>query len=218
MGQQNWKLYLGENWGFWDGQLTQADGNISGSFVTTGGNWAGGEWCIQATSEKIIVNPGEEYTYSADITATKDMIIRIQIAGGIEEIQVKAGVKTTYKKDFKADSRAFDFIWIFGGGATGEVKNVDFTVSNHRVEAKKEETTTKDVSTTKETTTVAPATTSKNVTVPKASVKSAAKKKTAKKVKLTLKKLYVRVRAIKVVNGKTYTGKWSKPKKVKVKK
>lgn len=262
MGQQNWKLYLGENWGFWDGQLTQADGNISGSFVTTGGNWAGGEWCIQATSEKIIVNPGEEYTYSADITATKDMIIRIQIAGGIEEIQVKAGVKTTYKKDFKADSRAFDFIWIFGGGATGEVKNVDFTVSNHRVEAKKEETTTKDVSTTKETTTAAPATTSKNVTVPKASVKSAVKKKAAKKVKLTLKKLkgvkyqiqiskskkfskknvlvkktvkkvkftltskkiknkkklFVRVRALKVVNGKTYTGKWSKVKKVKVKK
>ena len=264
MGQQNWKLYVGD-WAYCDGELTQSEGNISGSFVTTGGNWNGGEWGIQATSEKIIVNPGVEYTYSADISATKDMVVRIQFAEAIEEIQVKAGEKKTYKKSFKADQKVFDFIWIFGGGETGEVKDVDFTVSNHRIEVKKDEattkevpTTTKEIHTTKETPTVA----SKKITVPKASVKSATKKKAAKKVKLTLKKLkgvkyqvqiskskkfskknilvkktmkkvrftltskkiknkkklYVRVRAIKVVKGKTYTGKWSKTKKVKVKK
>lgn len=49
--------------------------------------------------------------------------------------------------------------------------------------------------------------------------------KKVKKVKLTIKskklknrkKLYVRARAIKVINGKTYYGKWSKKKKVKIK-
>ena len=46
-----------------------------------GGNWKGGEWGIQATSEKIIVNPGVEYTYSADISASKDMVVRIQFGG-----------------------------------------------------------------------------------------------------------------------------------------
>ncbi len=264
MGQQNWKLYVGD-WAYCDGELTQSEGNISGSFVTTGGNWNGGEWGIQATSEKIIVNPGVEYTYSADISATKDMVVRIQFAEAIEEIQVKAGEKKTYKKSFKADQKVFDFIWIFGGGETGEVKDVDFTVSNHRIEVKKDEATTKEVpTTTKEihTTKETPTAASKKITVPKASVKSATKKKAAKKVKLTLKKLkgvkyqvqiskskkfskknilvkktmkkvrftltskkiknkkklYVRVRAIKVVKGKTYTGKWSKTKKVKVKK
>lgn len=223
---------------------------INGNFVTTGGNWSGGEWGIQATSEKIIVNPGVEYTYSADISAIKDMVVRIQIAGEIEEIQVKAGEKKTYKNNFRADEKTFDFIWIFGGGVTGEVKDVEFTVSNHRIEVKKEETTTK------ENLTAAPTIPTK-VTAPKASVKSATKKKAAKKVKITLKKLkrvkyqvqiskgkkfskknvlikktvkkvkftltskkiknkknlYVRVRAIKVVKGKTYVGKWSKVKK-----
>ena len=51
-------------------------------------------------------------------------------------------------------------------------------------------------------------------------------KKTVKKVKFTLKskkiknksKLYVRARAIKVVGKKTYAGKWSKAKKMKIKK
>ena len=51
-------------------------------------------------------------------------------------------------------------------------------------------------------------------------------KKTVKKAKFTLKskkiknksKLYVRARAIKVVNKKTYIGKWSKVKKIKIKK
>lgn len=51
-------------------------------------------------------------------------------------------------------------------------------------------------------------------------------KKTVKKVKFTLrskkfknkKKLYVRVRAMKVVGKKKYYSKWSKPKKVKIKK
>jgi len=50
-------------------------------------------------------------------------------------------------------------------------------------------------------------------------------KKTVKKIKVNItskkiknkKKLWVRARAIKVVNGKNYTGKWSKVKKVKVK-
>lgn len=229
---------------------------INGNFVTTGGNWSGGEWGIQATSEKIIVNPGVEYTYSADISAIKDMVVRIQIAGEIEEIQVKAGEKKTYKNNFRADEKTFDFIWIFGGGVTGEVKDVEFTVSNHRIEVKKEETTTKEVPTTKENPTAAPTIPTK-VTAPKASVKSATKKKAAKKVKITLKKLkrvkyqvqiskgkkfskknvlikktvkkvkftltskkiknkknlYVRARAIKVVKGKTYVGKWSKVKK-----
>lgn len=262
MEPQNWKLYVGADWAYCDGELTQSAGNISGSFVTTGGNWKGGEWGIQATSEKIIVNPGVEYTYSADISASKDMVVRIQFGETVEEIQVKAGEKKTYKKNFKAEQKVFDFIWIFGGGETGEVKNVDFTVSNHRIEVKKDETTTKEVPTTKETPTEVTTSVPKKITVPKASVKSATKKKAAKKVKLTLKKLkgvkyqvqiskskkfskknvlvkktvkkvkfsltskkiknkkklYVRVRAMKVVKGKTYTGKWSNPKKVKVKK
>lgn len=262
MEPQNWKLYVGADWAYCDGELTQSAGNISGSFVTTGGNWKGGEWGIQATSEKIIVNPGVEYTYSADISASKDMVVRIQFGETVEEIQVKAGEKKTYKKNFKAEQKVFDFIWIFGGGETGEVKNVDFTVSNYRIEVKKDETTTKEVPTTKETPTEVTTSVPKKITVPKASVKSATKKKAAKKVKLTLKKLkgvkyqvqiskskkfskknvlvkktvkkvkfsltskkiknkkklYVRVRAMKVVKGKTYTGKWSNPKKVKVKK
>ena len=257
MEPQNWKLYVGADWAYCDGELTQSAGNISGSFVTTGGNWKGGEWGIQATSEKIIVNPGVEYTYSADISASKDMVVRIQFGETVEEIQVKAGEKKTYKKNFKAEQKVFDFIWIFGGGETGEVKNVDFTVSNHRIEVKKDETTTKEVPTTKETPTEVTTSVPKKITVPKASVKSATKKKAAKKVKLTLKKLkgvkyqvqiskskkfskknvlvkktvkkvkfsltskkiknkkklYVRVRAMKVVKGKTYTGKWSNPKK-----
>ena len=90
--------------------MTQSAGNISGSFVTTGGNWKGGEWGIQATSEKIIVNPGVEYTYSADISASKDMVVRIQFGETVEEIQVKAGEKKTYKKNFKAEQKVFDFI------------------------------------------------------------------------------------------------------------
>lgn len=60
----------------------------------------------------------------------------------------------------------------------------------------------------------------------KFSKKNILAKKTVKKVKLTItkkklankKKLWVRARAIKVVNGKKYIGKWSKVKKVKVKK
>ena len=51
-------------------------------------------------------------------------------------------------------------------------------------------------------------------------------KKTVKKAKFTIKskklknkkKLYVRVKAVKVVGGKSYKGKWSKPKKIKIKK
>ena len=51
-------------------------------------------------------------------------------------------------------------------------------------------------------------------------------KKTVKKAKFTLKskkiknkkKLYVRVKAVKVINKKVYTGKWSRVKKIKVKK
>lgn len=51
-------------------------------------------------------------------------------------------------------------------------------------------------------------------------------RKTVKKAKFTIKrkkfknrnKLYVRARAIKIVNGKKYYGKWSKKKKVKIKK
>lgn len=50
-------------------------------------------------------------------------------------------------------------------------------------------------------------------------------KKTVKKVKFTIKskklknkkKLYIRARAVKVVNGKKYYGKWSKKKKIKIK-
>lgn len=50
-------------------------------------------------------------------------------------------------------------------------------------------------------------------------------KKVVKKIKVTIKNkklankknLYVKARAIKVVNGKTYTGKWSKVKRVKIK-
>lgn len=51
-------------------------------------------------------------------------------------------------------------------------------------------------------------------------------KKTVKKVKFTLKskkiknksKLYVRARAVKVVSKKTYVGRWSKVKRIKIKK
>ncbi len=51
-------------------------------------------------------------------------------------------------------------------------------------------------------------------------------KKTVKKVKFTLKskkisnkkKLYIRARAMAVVNKKTYYGNWSKAKKIKIKK
>ena len=51
-------------------------------------------------------------------------------------------------------------------------------------------------------------------------------KKTVKKAKFTIKskkiknkkKLYVRVKAVKIVGGKSYKGKWSKPKKIKIKK
>lgn len=51
-------------------------------------------------------------------------------------------------------------------------------------------------------------------------------KKTVKKVKFTLKskkiknkkKLYIRAKAVKTVGKNVYTGKWSKPKKIKIKK
>lgn len=51
-------------------------------------------------------------------------------------------------------------------------------------------------------------------------------KKTTKKISLNInnkkfkkaKKLYVRVKAVKVVSGKTYEGAWSKPKRIKIKK
>lgn len=50
-------------------------------------------------------------------------------------------------------------------------------------------------------------------------------KKTIKKIKVTIKnkklankkKLYVKARAVKVVSGKTYYGKWSTVKRVKIK-
>ncbi len=51
-----------------------------------------------------------------------------------------------------------------------------------------------------------------NKTVKKVSVKLSSKK--IKKVK----KLYVRVKAVRVVSGKTYEGAWSKPKRIKIKK
>ena len=56
--------------------------------------------------------------------------------------------------------------------------------------------------------------------------KNTVTKKKVKKAKFTIKSkkiankkvLYVKARAYKVVNGKTYYGKWSKVKKVKIKK
>ncbi len=270
MANPYWNFYIGADWMWCNGTMSQEDGAVIGNFVTTGGGWDEAIWGITATSEKVVVEPNVTYTYSANITATKNMSIRIQVAGSDETIAVKANEPYTYKVDITPAENTIEVLYAMGGNETGAVTDVQFTISNHRVAVKTvEDVTTGGGNSTSETPTTTPtATTSKapettnKVTVAKAKVKSATKKKSAKKAKISLKKikgakykvqiskakkfnkknilvkktvkkatftitskkiknkkkLYVRARAVNVVDGKSYTGKWSTPKKIKIKK
>ena len=267
MVNPQWDLYTGADWIWCDGTLSQDNGAIKGDFATTGGGWDGAVWGIKATSDYVVVEAGKKYVYSANIKATKDMKIRIQVAGTDQTISVKANELTTYAVDIVPNSNAINVVFAMGGVENGTVTDVQFTIDNHRVHVKEVETTTEkptivNPTTEKPTTPVTTTAPKKAVKVARVKVKSATKKKTAKKIKISLrrikgvkyqvqvakakkftkknilqkktvkkatfsltskkyknrKKLYVRIRAIKVVGGKTYTGKWSTVKKVRIKK
>lgn len=266
MVNPQWDLYTGADWMWCDGTLSQDNGAIKGDFATTGGGWDDAVWGIKATSDYVVVEAGKKYVYSANIKATKDMKIRIQVAGTDYTISVKANELTTYAVDIVPNSNAINVVFAMGGVENGTVTDVQFTIDNHRVHVKEVESTTEKPTnvnpTTEKPTTPVTTAHKKTVKVARAKVKTATKKKTAKKIKISLrrikgvkyqvqvakakkftkknilqkktvkkatfsltskkyknrKKLYVRIRAIKVVGGKIYTGKWSTVKKVRIKK
>ena len=289
-----WEGYIGSDWTWAYGEVSQEDGVITAEMTRAGGGWSDAVWGVQVKANDIAVAAGTEYTYSATLLSTENKTIRIKVGYAddseilIDTVELKANEPYEYTTVFTPEQDKVKIIYALGA-SDGEDSDLAYTltISENVLVSNVEETTTGDVEnpttgdadetttaptgttpsattvapTTAAPTTVATTTTTAKVNVAKTKVKKVTKKLASKKAKISLKKisgakyqikvssskkftkkttvtkkvkkatftinnkkiknkktLYVKARAYKVVGGKTYYGKWSKVKKVKIKK
>ena len=139
-----WTTYIGSDWTESRGTLTQKSNNIVGNFTKIGKgnspNPAEDHWGIQTAAEEVPVTAGHEYTYSAVLTADKDMIMRIKVGYAnndqisLDTVTLKAGESYKYTTTFTPARDAVNITYALGATTDTEVvENVRFTLSNHRL-------------------------------------------------------------------------------------